>query len=281
LVRRAAGRVGGVGLAALAIVWAAPSVRAEFEGEMDMAITASGETNAAGSTMRIAVAKAGTRLEVNARMPDMTVKTVVLVREDTPDKVYQIDDSRQTYSVMDVADIRKMAAEHADPDPWSVTKLGEETILGYKTQHVRVTHGQTAMEMWNARDLMDYETYSRMQARQPGAEGLYKALKDAGADGVPLRSRVTGQKGVTVNMEVVRIEKKQLAASVFEIPAGYTETQGGMMGGMSGPKADELRKRMQEAMKDMSPAQREAMQKAMKGMPPAQGQATQKPVYAP
>jgi len=75
-------------------------------------------------------------------------------------------------------------------------------------------------------------------------------------------------------MEVVKIDKKSLPASTFEIPADYTKSEGGlmdMMGGMSGPQADEANKkmgeaqqRMQEALKNMSPEQREMIEKMMK-----------------
>ena len=37
-----------------------------------------------------------------------------------------------------------------------------------------------------------------------------------------------------------------------------------MMGGMSGPQADDAKKRMDEAMKNMTPEQREMIEKMMK-----------------
>ncbi len=79
-----------------------------------------------------------------------------------------------------------------------------------------------------------------------GEEALLKALKEAGADGMPLKSIATTADGTKVTMEVVKVNKKSLPASTFEIPAGYTKSEGGlmgMMGGMSGPQADKARRR--------------------------------------
>jgi hypothetical protein len=104
--------------------------------------------------------------------------------------------------------------------------------------------------------------------RAAGAQdGLAKALKDAGADGMPLRSVVNTPDGGKAVMEVVKVEKKSLPASTFDIPEGYTKSAGGMMdmmGGMSGPQADEAKKKMDEALKNMSPEQREMIEKMMK-----------------
>ena len=126
------------------------------------------------------------------------------------------------------------------------------------------------IELWTAKDLLDYATFSKMQARQGkggGDEAMVKALKDAGADGVPLKSIGTTADGTKVTMEVVKVDKKSLPASTFEIPAGYTKSAGGMMdmmGGMSGPQADEAKQKMDEAMKNMTPEQREMIEKMMK-----------------
>ena len=175
--------------------------------------------------------------------------------------LYHIDDANKTYTEIDLAKMREMAGQQPDTGKYTVEKLGQETILGYKTQHVLVKEqnpgngkGMTT-EMWTAKDLLDYATFSKMQARpgkRGGEEALAKALKDAGADGLPLKSISTTADGTKVTMEVVKVDKKSLPASTFEIPAGYTKSEGGMMGmmgGMSGPQADEARKQMGDAKK--------------------------------
>ena len=268
-----------------ALALAAGTALAQFEGVLEMKVTSAGKDNefGGGGTMVAAVAKAGARCEMNMHMGEMAMKMVVLQRTDTPNRLYHINDANKTYTEMDLAKMQEMAGQVQDTRKYSVEKLGQETILGYRTQHVLVKEqdsgngkGMTT-EMWTAKDLLDYATFSKMQARpgkKGGQEALAKALKEAGADGLPLKSISTTADGTKVTMDVVKVDKKSLPASTFEIPAGYTKSEGGlmdMMGGISGPEADEARKsmgnaqqKMQEALKNMSPEQREMIEKMMK-----------------
>jgi hypothetical protein len=260
-----------------ALLLAALPAYAQFEGVLEMKMTTAGKGGefGGGGTMNVAVAKAGTRCEMNTKMGEMGMKLVVLQKTDVTNMLYRIDDANKTYSEMDPAKMWQLPGQQPDSKQYTVAKLGQETILGYKTQHVLVKEinpgreGATT-EMWTANDLLDYATFCKMQARQGkggGEESLIKALEDAGADGVPLKSISTTPDGIKVTTEVVKVDKKSLPASTFEIPAGYTKSAGGMMdmmGGMSGPQADEAKKKMDEALKNMSPEQREMIEKMMK-----------------
>jgi hypothetical protein len=261
-----------------ALLLAASPAYAQFEGVLEMKMTMAGKDGEAGGggTMNIAVAKAGTRCEMNMQMGKMGMKMVMLQKTDTPNTLYRLDDANKTYTEIDLAKMREMAGQQPDSKKYTVEKLGQETILGYKTQHVMVKETNpgpgTAMatEMWTAKELLDYATFSKLQARPDRRghdEALVKALKDAEADGMPLKSIATTADGSKVTMEVTKADKKSLPASTFEIPAGYTKSAGGMMdmmGGMSGPQADEAKKRMDEALKNMTPEQRAMIEKMMK-----------------
>jgi len=268
-----------------ALLLAAGPAFAQFEGvlEMKMTMAAPGGEGGGGGTMNVAVGKAGTRSEMNMQMGPMNMKMVMLQKHDTPDKVYRINDADKTYTEIDMAKTQAMAGQRQDTAQYTVEKLGQETVLGYKTQHVRVKEKNPAngegmnTEMWVAKELLDYATFSKLQPRRgkgAGGEALAKALKEADADGMPLKSITKTGEGTQVTMEVVKAEKKSLPTSTFEIPAGYTKSAGGMMdmmGGMSGPQTDEARKKMseaqqriQDAMKNMTPEQREMIEKMMK-----------------
>jgi len=264
------------------LLGAAPAF-AQFEGVLEMKMAVSGMGGEGGGTMKVAVAKAGSRSEINMQMGPMDMKMVMLQKNDTPDTLYRINDADKSYTEMNLAKMREMAGQQMNTKKYTVEKLGQETILGYKTQHVLLKEqdagdgkGMT-IEMWAAKDLLDYATFSKMQAqRGKGASeaAMIKALKDADADGMPLKSVATTGEGTKVTMEVVKVDKKALPASMFEIPAGYTKSEGGMMdmmGGMSGLQADEAKKKMgdaqkqmEDAMKNMTPEQREMIQKMMK-----------------
>lgn len=260
-------------LCILVLLAVASTAVAQFEGvlEMKMTITDNGGAHQGDGTMKCAISKAGSRSEMNMQMPQMSMAMVMLVKSDTPNTVYRINDASRTYAEINVSKAQAMAAPGSDDDQYTVKKLGEEKILGYNTQHVLVIHRDTTNELWTAREFLDYDTFSKMQARLGGRmgrdNGMAKALKDAGADGMPLKSVASAGDGGKVTMEVTKAEKKSLPASTFEIPAGYTKSSGGMMdmmGGMSGPQADDARKKMDDALKNMSPEQREMIEKMMK-----------------
>ncbi len=271
------------GLFALLLV--AGPVFAQFEGvlEMKMTMAAEGIEGGGGGTMKVEVGKAGTRSTMDMQMGSMSMKMVMLHKNDTPDTIYRINDANKSYTEIDLAKMRQAAGQPQKTTEYAVEKLGEETMLGYKTQHVAVKEKNAAagegmnVEMWIAKDVLDYATYSKLQARPGktgGDEGLLKALKEAGTDGMPLKAITSTPQGAKTTMEVVKAEKQSLPASTFEIPAGYTKSAGGMMdmmSGMSGPQADDARKRMgdaqkrmDDAMKNLTPEQREMIQKMMK-----------------
>jgi len=268
----------------IALLVATAPAFAQFEGvlAMKLAVEAPGGAGGGTGTMNVSVSKAGTRSEVDMQMGTMGIKTVMLQRNDTPNTLIRINDASKTYTEFDQSKAQTNAAQRADAKRYTVEKLGQETLLGYKTQHVRVkeenaANGKGAVsEVWTAKELLDYATFSKMQAgrNQAASEAaLLKALKGAGADGMPLKSVTTTGDGTRITMEVVSVDKKSLPASTFEVPAGYTKSAGGLMdtmAGMSGPQADEAKKqlddakkRMNEALKNMTPEQRAMFEKMM------------------
>ena len=213
----------------------------QFEGVLEMKMTMAGPEGegGGGGTMNVAVGKAGTRSEMNMQMGPMGMKMVMLQKNDTPDILYRINDANKTYAEIDQAKMREMAGQRQDTRKYSVEKLGQEDLLGYKTQHVLVKEENAAdgkgmtSELWTAKDVLDYATFSKLQARRgkaAGEEAMLKALKDAGVDGMPLKSITTMGEGMKVTMEVVKVDKKSLPASTFAIPEGYTKSEGGLDG---------------------------------------------------
>ena len=271
----------------LGLLLLAGSAFGQFEGVLQMKMTMAGMDGekGGGGTMTVSVGKGGMRSEMDMHMGPMNMKMTMLQKADNPNIVYRINEASKSYTEIDQGKMMEMANKRQESRKYTVEKLGQEDILGYKTQHVLVKEqspgGENAVqtEMWVAKDLLDYATFSKLQdQRNRHGEGMLKALKDAGADGMPLKSVATMGEGAKMTMEVVKVEKKSLPASTFEIPEGYTKSQGGMMdmlGGMSAPQGDEMRhkmdeakKRMEEAMKNMTPEQREMLEKMMKQRPP-------------
>src|SRR5436190_1050390 len=77
---------------------------ADFEGVLEMKMSVTNEDGLAlgGGIMNLSVSKAGSRMEMNMQAP-MAMKMVMLTKTDTPDKVFQINDSTRTFSEIDVS----------------------------------------------------------------------------------------------------------------------------------------------------------------------------------
>ena len=263
-----------------ALLLAAGPAFGQFEGLLEMKMTMSGMGGEGGGTINVYVASAGFRSEMNMKMGPMDTKMVMLQKNDNPNTMYRINDASKTYTEVDLAKMKELAGQQEVNRKYTVEKLGQEPLLGYRTQHVLVKEqtsgGGTGMilEIWSAKDLMDYETFSKMQVRRGkggSEEAMIKALKEADADGLPLKSLTTTPEGMKVSMEVVKVVKKSLPAATFEIPEGYTKSEGGLMDMMGGAQAGrakkqmgDAQKQMEDALKNMTPEQREMMQKMMK-----------------
>ncbi len=272
-------------LSLFTLLLAATPALAQFEGvlEMKMTMTDKEGNPQGGGTMNIALGKAGSRSEVNIQHGAMGIKMVMLQKSDTPDKTYNLNEAGRTYTEIDLSKSKAAAGQPLSKTQYTVEKLGQEKLLGYNTQHVLVKEKNaagdegTTTELWAAKDFLDYDTFTRLQARHgrmAPQEGMVKALKEAGAEGMPLKSISNTPDGGKTTMEVVKVDKKALPASTFEIPAGYTKSEGGvmdMMGSMTGPQGeearknmDEAKKKMAEALKNMTPEQRQEIEKMMK-----------------
>ena len=97
-------------------------------------------------------------------------------------------------------------------------------------------------------------------------EGTFlKALRDDGADGffVKMVTREKGKPEPTSTMELTKVEKKSVPASLFEIPPGYTK-QEGMLGAAGVMASPEQQEQMRKAMENMTPEQRKQLEEMMK-----------------
>jgi hypothetical protein len=184
----------------------------------------------------------------------MTIKS--LTQKNSPELIYMINDNNKTYSEKKRSD---MANE--DNKTYTVKKLGEETVNGYKCVHAMITEGAETHEVWNTKDVADYAKYAESfkSNSRMGSAKREQALKDAGCDGLPVKSFHKGNaREGDMTMELVKIEKKNFTSADFDIPAGYTKTEGM---GLGAPAV----KSQQEIM-SMSPEERAKYIEEMKKM---------------
>jgi len=157
-----------------------------------------------------------------------------------PDESIIIDDSARTYMVhhIDTADLNAGINTES-----TVTKVGEEKILGYNCVHAKVISNKKignfynetdTINVWRSKDVpmqsnvkelfMQFEsrTGSYMYSKETAAR-----LKEMGCEGFLVKLTMNG-KNVSMIMQLTKAEHKTLAASMFQIPAGYKEIKSNM-----------------------------------------------------
>lgn len=253
-----------LGLTLLAALLATPA-RAEFEGVIEMKMTA----EHGSGTMRTSISKVGWRTEIDMQVdpsrpgPKMPMHTVMLGKFKNPDVLYQINDATRTYTELDLKKLRKMGAQRGAQEQYTVRRIGKEKLLGYPCAHVLVTSSQGQQsELWTTKAIPTGDYMAGMGGDPASSGGLMKALKEAKADGFILKmvqkEAAGGEPAMT--MEVVKVDRRSLPASTFELPPGYTREEGGMGLGMP-PEAKE---RMREMMKNLTPEQRKMMEEQLR-----------------
>jgi hypothetical protein len=159
------------------------------------------------------------------QLPGGEMKSKSLSKKNNPDVLYIIDDNKKTYRE------QKKSAPNTVKEEKEITvkKIGDETVNGYKCVHAIITEGTSITDVWNTKDFADYEKYSSalVPERQMGNAAKRKqALKDAGCDGLPVKTIKKGnEREGEMTMELVKYEKKSFSSSDFEVPSGYTKTE--------------------------------------------------------
>jgi hypothetical protein len=94
-----------------------------------------------------------------------------------------------------------------------------------------------------------------------GDEGMPAALARAGLDGLPIRwaeNQGAGDNGGFV-LELVKVTRERVPTSEFEVPAGYTKREHQTL------TSSEMRARMEERLKNLTPEQRKKVEQMLQG----------------
>jgi hypothetical protein len=190
-----------------------------------------------------------------------------------PDRNYIVNDERKTYSVQMIDDKEK--PQRSDRK-WTVKRLGRDTVGGYACEKALITSddNKRETEACIATDLVPSTAWLRAFNRREEQATPLQALKDAGLTGFPVRwiFREKGSHEGSSSIELVRFDKKSVPGSLFEIPAGYRKVDTMMETMATTPEQEramrDARKKMQEAMDDMTPEQRKQYEEMMKRYAP-------------
>lgn len=238
---------------------------AGFEGYIEMKMTMK---NGSGA-MKGHISSVGARTEVEARAPQtggMPFQTTVVMKFSNPDVVYLLNDTAKTYSEINIKEAGD-AGKNRPQKEYTVKKLGKEKVAGYTCEHLLLTaRDGRETEVWTTKDLVDlavFREYIRHSRQGADVQGIMKALQEAGAEGFPARMITRDQKNgePSVTLELVKAEKRTVAASMFEIPAGYKK-QAGILGML--PLPQEQQQTINKAMEKLTPEQRKMLENMLK-----------------
>jgi len=212
----------------------------------------------ANGTITLSVSGANVRSEMDMNAQGMgPMKMTMLVKGADAKKGFLLNAAQKTYAEVDVG---KRGAGASDK--YTAKKLGNETVGKWKTTHVELTNDKgEKSEMWTTTEIdIGRNLFELLGARGPGDDGMMKALDAVGAKGFPVKMVASGREAVT--LELMKYDAGAPAAALFEIPTDWTKRDAG--GVMAGALPPEAQKKLEEAMKNMTPEQRAQMEKAMK-----------------
>jgi hypothetical protein len=265
---------------ATACALAAPPAHAQFQGRLDYTLSgmpgphgpegaAAAREGTKDARMTLYVSAAGARSEMTASLPDgkggtRSTRLVVIYKASEPKKTIMLNEAQRTYAVMEHDEVPR-----APRAGGKVERIGSDRVAGYACDKVRVTleSGDGHQEVCVTKELGKMSILARMTAEDD--EDVLGQLRRAGLDGVPVATRAFDEDGKPgVSMLLTAAKRQVVPASMFAVPAGYTET--GMAGVMASPEQakqmDAAMKEMQERMKKMPPEQRKQMEEMLKRM---------------
>ena len=246
----------------IAAVFIITFAAAQNGASMDFKYTSS---KGANGTMLMKYSDYGFKSEVSmksAKSPAGGITMVTMIKKDAPDVIYMINESNKSYSEMKRG---TQGGNTEDNHTYTVKKIGNETINGYKCFHFTVTNEKNEVsEMWTSKDIMDYGKYSEAfkNSDKFASSKQDQAIKAAGCEGFPVKMMKKSKDGEgDVTMELTKFEKKSFSKSDFEIPAGYSKAGGPGASPMGIPGM-----KTQEEIMKMTPEERAKYIEEMKKM---------------
>ncbi len=136
-----------------------------------------------------------------------------------------LDDQDKTYSL----NIIDSSVINSGQDKYNAIKIGNETIAGYPCVHAKLTstgRDKVDMDIWTSKNVPGYSIMEKMMASSKSmiTPDMFKVLKQAGADGYFVKMAIKS-KDISSEMLLTKVEPKNLSASLFVIPAGYTASK--------------------------------------------------------
>ena len=170
------------------------------------------------------------RSEMRLPIPGVvTPKLIVIGRAGEPRFSVLLSPDEKTYSL----NVIDTALLHMGLEKYKVTRIGSETIAGYPCIHSRIvsTTGSglfkstSTMELWTSTAVPGYALYNKLVSFQTSKEGILGALDRAGVGGFLVKMTAGDGKDFSMTMALFHAGERNLPASLFVIPRGYTNSE--------------------------------------------------------
>jgi hypothetical protein len=118
----------------------------------------------------------------------------------------------------------------SDRSTYQVVKIGNEAAGGYNCIHSKLTinNGKTSVteDVWTSTEVPGYSLYKKMMDQQKNVTPkMMQAMEQAGCMGFFVKMEMQNP-NFSMTMLLANVAQKNLPASLFEIPPGYTHASG-------------------------------------------------------
>jgi Domain of unknown function (DUF4412) len=251
----------------------APARALPFEGVADFRIQTNLEKGKAViGTGKVFVTPAAYRTEWEMTVPESSrtrkagpqrMKMTMLGKASKPDVLYMVDDESKTYSVWDTRQARD--PEASAKETYTVERLGAGSAAGVTCQKALVTSSKgSRFEVCVSKELSASADWIAAMSRREHTGNWIRALKEKGLEGFPIRWSMFRKDETEpfMTMELTKLEKKTLPASLFEVPADYKQTDAAI-GGLTPEQRKAMEDMRRRMIEKMSPEQRKAYEDAI------------------
>ncbi|MBS1915095.1 MAG: DUF4412 domain-containing protein [Bacteroidetes bacterium] len=207
--------------------------------------TVSGKMSIQTDTKMYVSAKGDMRSEMiisNPALHNGATSIINIAHVDKPNESITIDDSAKTYSINHFND-SDLVNTGQKMNVKSVTKIGEEKILGFNSVHARVIVEKSIGGFYSDVDTIDFwrssdvpflpavkKLFDQFEAKTGNAmypPGVAAQLKQLGCDGFMTKMEIHSKRSHTTE-ELVKAEHSGFPPKLFEVPAGYKQDTSSM-----------------------------------------------------
>ncbi len=196
---------------------------AQFEGSLKMKSSQQTTRGTVNANQEMFIK--GNKVRMNTVMEKNPMGTVYTILRGDKGVVWTVIDAMKMYMEMSLKSADEIAQKsQQDESNVTVKKTGKtQTILGYQCDEILITSDDMTATFWGTKELASLvETMKTMNSQNTKAQPKW-GKEIAAMKVYPLKYHVEDKKMGTTEFEVLSVEKKPVADSMFEVHEGYTK----------------------------------------------------------